>query len=92
MGLDFVELVILVEEHFEIDIPDEVAGTLDTPGKLKRFVGVEVGRSGSSGERPRTWSHSEISEAIDSIVEDQAGIERSRFHDDSHFVDDLGLD
>ena len=92
MGLDVVELVMRVEEHFEIDIPDEIAGTIDSPGELKRVVGLHVGRRTHSDARSRATGAAEISEAIDAIVEDETGIERTRFHDGSHLVHELGLD
>jgi acyl carrier protein len=44
MGLDTVELVMAVEEYFDIEIPDEVASTLDTVGLLHRFVVAELQR------------------------------------------------
>ena len=39
MGLDTVELVMAVEEHFEIEIPDEIAATLETVGQLHNDCG-----------------------------------------------------
>jgi acyl carrier protein len=42
MGLDTVELVMAVEEWFEISIPDAAAQTLFTVGDLHRFVVSEL--------------------------------------------------
>jgi len=38
MGLDLVELVLRVEETFDLAIRDEEAGELDTVGKLHDYV------------------------------------------------------
>jgi hypothetical protein len=38
MGLDFVEVVLEVEDSFGIKIPDEVAGDIETVGQLYEFV------------------------------------------------------
>jgi len=46
MGLDTVELVMAVEDYFEITIPNEVAETLVTVGKLHEFVVSELTRTG----------------------------------------------
>jgi hypothetical protein len=42
MGLDLVELVIRIEDTFEITIPDNVATQLTTPGKVIDFIFSQV--------------------------------------------------
>jgi hypothetical protein len=42
MGLDLVELVMSVEEHFGIDIPDRDVVNLRTPGHLIEYVAARV--------------------------------------------------
>ncbi|MGK7899945.1 MAG: acyl carrier protein [Hormoscilla sp.] len=37
-SLDTVELVMALEEEFEIEIPDEVAETIDTVGKAVEHI------------------------------------------------------
>lgn len=44
MGLDTVELVMAVEEHFDIHVPDDVASKLDTVGLLHKFVVAQLQR------------------------------------------------
>lgn len=48
MGLDFVELVIAVEQMFDISVPDAVAAQMITPAILISHVQDAVG---SAGER-----------------------------------------
>lgn len=45
MGLDLVELAIRIEETFEVQIPDRVAGELTTPGKVTDFLLSQVAQS-----------------------------------------------
>lgn len=44
MGLDTVELVMAVEQHFDIVIPDHIAERLFTVGALHAFVVSELER------------------------------------------------
>lgn len=37
-SLDTVELVMRLEEKYSVDIPDEVAETLKTPGDILRYL------------------------------------------------------
>lgn len=41
-SLDTVELVMALEEEFEIEIPDEVAETIDTVGKAVEHINQKV--------------------------------------------------
>lgn len=42
-SLDTVELVMALEEAFEIEIPDEVAETIDTVGKAVEHISAAKG-------------------------------------------------
>jgi acyl carrier protein len=46
MGLDTVELVLAVEEHFGVEIPDEEASKLLTVGMLQAWVVSELENQG----------------------------------------------
>ena len=37
-SLDFVELVMELEEEFDVDIPDEVAARMNTFGDVIRYI------------------------------------------------------
>jgi acyl carrier protein len=87
MGLDTVELVMAVEEHFEIEIPDDVARTLETVGLLHRFVVSELQRRSLL----RVDDAAVFSELRDIICE-QTGIEPDKIVTDAYFVRDLRLD
>jgi acyl carrier protein len=42
-SLDTVELVMALEEEFEIEIPDEEAETIDTVGKAVEHIAKKIG-------------------------------------------------
>ena len=37
-SLDTVEMILQLEEEYDIEIPDEDAETLDTVGKIKQYI------------------------------------------------------
>ncbi|MBE9170058.1 acyl carrier protein [Pleurocapsales cyanobacterium LEGE 06147] len=41
-SLDTVELVMALEEEFDIEIPDEVAEKIDTVGKAVEHISAEI--------------------------------------------------
>jgi acyl carrier protein len=87
MGLDSVELVMAVEKHFAIEIPDEVAATLETVGLLHSFVVSQLQRRSLLPiDRDSVFSE------LQGIVCEQTGIEPSRVVPDAYFVKDLNLD
>lgn len=44
-SLDTVELVMALEEEFDIEIPDEAAEKIDTVGKAVEHIDAEIGAS-----------------------------------------------
>jgi acyl carrier protein len=87
VGLDTVELVMAVEDHFQIEIPDEVAATLETVGLLHGFVVSQLQRRSLF----RIDEAAVFSELRD-IICDQAGISPGEIVPDAYFVKDLRLD
>ena len=85
MGLDLVEMVMRIEEEFEITIPDEVAETLVTPRAVIDYL---MSRS----EINEKWSRDYVAISVWLIIEDEAGINREDFDEDSRFIEDMGLD
>jgi acyl carrier protein len=87
MGLDTVELVMAVEEEFDITIPDSAATKMITVGEMHTFVIEELERLG----RPNTDS-TLIFEHLKLIIVRQLGVEPSEVIPGARFVKDLRAD
>jgi acyl carrier protein len=85
MGMDTVELVIAVEEEFSMTIPNYVAATLETAGKLYEYVILNHGIDGDLNE-DQIWN-----KLVDVIIS-QLGVRREEVKKESNFVYDLGAD
>ncbi|HEX8250709.1 MAG TPA: hypothetical protein VF599_21220 [Pyrinomonadaceae bacterium] len=85
MGLDIVETMMRIEEEFEVAIPNEVAATLSTPREVIDYL---MTRS----EVNEKWSRDYVAESVWLISEDEAGIKRKDYTEDSRFVQDMGMD
>jgi acyl carrier protein len=85
MGLDLVETVIRIEDEFEITIPDEISATLTTPRQVIDYLMTrpEVGEK---------WSRDYVAISVWLILEDEAGIKREDYTEDSRFIEDMGMD
>ncbi len=90
MGLDAVELVMAIEEEFDINIPDEEAANFDTVEKLYRHVldVLYLNQSGSSGQ----VDESEVWERMKDVIVSQLGVRPEQVTEDANFVSDLGID
>jgi acyl carrier protein len=93
MGLDIVELVMTVEETFDIEIPDRDAERLRTVGDLYWYlrehapdVSVPIVSSRPAVPNDEVW------ERLLDVIEKETGIDRARLTPAARFVDDLGLD
>lgn len=86
MGLDLVELVMRVEEEFEIEIPDVEAEKMITP---KHVIDYVIKQPNVRNKRlPRDLIASEVWE----MIEDEGGVTRNDFDENSHFIEDMGMD
>ena len=85
MGLDLVEMVYRIEEEFEITIPDEVAETLITPRSVIDYL---MSQPQINGKLSRDY----VALSLWLIIEDELGIERAYYTEDSRFIEDMGTD
>lgn len=83
MGLEVEELVINLEEEFEIAIPDEVASVLTTSRMLIDWIAAHPDVS-------RQWSRGYVEETVWLAIEHILGVRRQDFTDDSRVVQDMG--
>ncbi len=86
MGLDNVELVMSVEDAFDIEIDDTDASGLVTVGLLHEYV---VGALRKKGE---SVSPDKVFDQLRAIVVDQLGIPPDRVVRGARFVPDLRID
>ncbi len=89
MGLQSVELVMAWEEHFGIDIPNEVTATLETPRMAIDLIEQLLQKK--SLDNP-TWTRDAIERDVCKIIVEQVGIKRKEFTLDSYFIRDMGVD
>jgi acyl carrier protein len=85
MGLDLVELVYRVEEEFDIQMSDEDAALITTTGQLIDYL---MARPELAGLRTRDT----VAEEVWQIVEDELGVDRKNFNEDSRLIEDMGAD
>ena len=86
MGLDLVEMVMRIEEEFEIEIPDEAAVTFTTPRHIIEYL-MTLPKF-RYANRPREY----IADKVRLIIEDEAPIDPRDYHEDSRFIEDMGMD
>ena len=82
MGLELVEMVYRVEEEFDITMSDEDSYRIRTPRDLIDYL---MGRPELANR-----SRDTVAESVWQIVEDEIGILRNDFTEDSRFIEDMG--
>lgn len=83
MGLDLVELVIRIEEEFEVTISDESASMMTTPRHVIDYLMEQPNVS-------RQWSRDYVEITTWLTIEDELAIDRNNFNEDSRFIEDMG--
>jgi acyl carrier protein len=87
MGLDSVELVLAVEEHFGIEIPNHEAAKLLTVGRLQYWVVTELQRRGRASVNPEL-----VFAELRDLICHQIGISPELVEPNARFVEDLRID
>lgn len=87
MGLDTVELVMAIEEGFDLEIPDEKAAKIFTVGDMHAFLVSEFARRG----RP-ALDEVGIYAKLRDIICHQTGVKPEDVVPNARFVQDLRLD
>ncbi|WP_348945860.1 phosphopantetheine-binding protein [Chitinibacter sp. FCG-7] len=88
MGLDAVELIVMVEQEFAIRIADRDAARILTVGELCDHVVLCCMQSHGLAAPSAT----NIEQRISRILVQQLHIHPEQIHRAARFVDDLGLD
>lgn len=88
MGLDLVELVMAIEEAFEITISDAEAGKIQTMGDLCECVSRKITppETGIAPDPKVLWHK------VRDVVVDQFGVDWLDLTPDTRFIEDLGAD
>lgn len=86
MGLDIVELIEAVEDHFAITIHDEDASKILTVGDLHRFILGELNRL------QRAHEPAVIFAQLREVIVESAGVPPEEVVPGARFVEDLNLD
>jgi acyl carrier protein len=86
MGLDTVELIMAVEEEFNVEIPNADAAKLGVLGDLHDYV---VGAVRKRGETP---SEEEVWQRLKKVVIAQLGVRPDEVKRSAHIVEDLRAD
>ncbi len=85
MGLDIVELVMTIEEEFDVSIPNHVARTLVRLGDIHGFVVKLLQERGEAVDPAEVW------ERLKLIVHREFAIPEEQIVPEAHLVYDLGL-
>lgn len=89
MGLDSVELLMRVEDEFDIEVPDAEAAEIFTVGDLYHCIlrkyEAKTVNSGDDANEP-TW------QKLCDILVDQTGVSPENIAPSARIVKDLGID
>jgi acyl carrier protein len=86
MGMDIVELVLRVEEVFDISIDDREAEAIVTVGLLYEYVLRKLEEKGRDVDRQKAW------ETLRETIINETGVRPDKVTKEARFIDDLGLD
>jgi len=87
MGLDFVELIISIEDAFDIAIEDEQASKVVTVDDCYKLILNQIGNS-----EVKSWSDEQVWEAMKNIIVSELGVKPVDVVPSAKFIEDLGAD
>ena len=86
MGLDAVELVMAIEDEFDLHISDDDAAKMITVGDMHDYVVAQLRARGETPSEEAVWKK------VHEIVVEQLGVRPEQVVRSAEFVRDLGLD
>ncbi|HEY1923214.1 MAG TPA: acyl carrier protein [Tepidisphaeraceae bacterium] len=86
MGLEAVEIIMDVEDHFKVSVPDSVASKCLTVADLQRELILLLQQQ---GRQPSEELDREVYEGIVAIVVKQTGIPTSKIKPESRWIGDI---
>jgi len=87
MGLDFVELIISIEDAFDIAIEDEQASKVVTVNDCYKLILNKIGK-----REVRSWSDEQVWEAMKNIIVSELGVKPEEVVPSAEFIKDLRID
>lgn len=84
MGLDTVELIIAIEDEFDLQIPDEDASYMESVGDIHLYIVKTLSISKEN--------EAEVWEKLKAIVVRQLGVSPKQVTKQARIVKDLGAD
>jgi acyl carrier protein len=92
MGLDSVEIVMDIEDHFGIEVTDAEAGRCARVGDLFACVIAKLEAGETTKPQPEQWTRPQVLEEIRDIIAEQAGVRRDRITLEASLTGDLRID
>jgi acyl carrier protein len=86
MGLDTVELVLLLEDEFAITLPDELLSDIRTVGQLCQLIELRLQQQGRELEMAQIYSRMVF------VLVKNFRVDPQRISASAEFVRDLGLE
>ena len=90
MGLDVVELLLAVEEAFQISFSNEEATKILTVGDF--YDGILKKIESQSSQKNKSWNKDEVWDVLRSIIVRQLGVKSEEVIKEARIVRDLGAD
>lgn len=88
MGLDTVELIVSIEDHFEIRIPDPVAEKLNTVQDIVNCVYAMI----KDRSNYREFDRENVAKVVIELISDKSGIPVHQIKLEHSITNDLGMD